>query len=1577
LADDSWGPTINFYGNWTNAGGTFNMGATAPTERWSGTNRAIYAFNGNMPNMLFSGTYVVDKNLVVGSGKTLSVTNGGALLCGTNVVSGAIFALQPGGTLGIGSAGGIVSSGSTGNIQTSTRTFNAGGSYIYNGTAAQITGTALPASANGIANLVVSNSAGVTLTAAVSVTNSLTVSSGSLALGANTVTLGTGASVFDSGVIQGSLTLQSGGKFFAGTDGGYGTATVSTNLTMTVGSTLNLDLNTTAGGANDLLIVSNTLTLNNTALVLKAPSAGASLDPSTDYILVTAGNITGTPTLSWAAGFMPVNTNNYQLVKTATSIKLHFINTAVVGSLSFQQSPLSTNAGAIISPAVTVLLLDTNNAPLTNVTVTLSLSNSAATLNGIGSQTSDAAGVVTFTNLSINTAGTYALQATAGFVPIVTNYSSAFVISNTAAARLAIVTQPSASATAGISFGTQPVIVVQDVFGNGVSNSTAVITASVGIGNLQGTTTINANGVDGRAVFGDLALTNAGSQTLILFSAGLPATNSVSINVAAGPATSLAWTVQPGTAVYGSTFGQQPSLRTRDQFGNYSAAGLPSTLTVSVSLTSGSGPLAGTISYNIGTSGNNGVVNFNNLQIKSAGNGKQLTASVGGSLSDTVSDLFTVAAAPLTVTADDKVRIVGTNNPPFTASYGGFVNGDSTGTALSGNPALSCAATPASPPGAYTISCGPGTLAASNYIFTFFNGTLTVLSSNAFIQRVANATLQLPPTPPLYGYGLTVLTNNSGGTINFNNICGFASAPGETNRLFVIERGGRIAVITNLIAPDRNVFLDISGKVDTASEGGLLGLAFHPGYATNGYFYVFYRGGDDTSSVGGGSGGHDILARYQASPPGANSASALTELKLIRQYDRADNHNAGDVHFGPDGCLYVSLGDEGWGPNSDPNYDKDYFQNAQYIDKNFFSTILRIDVDKRPGNLTPNVPHPAVPTNAAGAFYSVPADNPFIGMTNFDNRAVDPTKVRTEMYCIGLRNPWRFSFDSASGQLYCGDVGWVNREEVDIIKPGANYGWAFREGTVDGPRKSLEPGTGFTNTPPLFEYVHPSQGGGTYGTNTGNTVMGGVVYHGSRLSQLSGYYVFGDFSYSGSQAIWACKYDGTNISGFQRLTTESQIVAFGIDPSNGDVLLADNGDNLIRRLVYNTNSITGTPLPPTLADTGAFTNLLSLADSVTPLAPAPGIVRYDINVPFWSDNADKTRWFSIPNTNLNIGFSPTNNWSFPTGAVWIKHFDLEITNGVPASKRRLETRFIVKNVAGVYGVTYRWGNSLTNAALVPEEGLDEQFVIYSGSSVLRTQTWHYPSRAECLTCHTTVGGGPLGFNTPQMNRGKDYGIGIANQLTALSEAGYFSNSVPDPATLLALAHATNTAASLEFRVRSYLSANCVQCHQPGGAGPQQANWDARITMPLSSQGILNGLLVNNFGDSNNRVIKPGSLTNSILFYRVAILGADHMPPLATSIVNTQAVALLSQWITNGLVNPPSNNIISTLMSNGIFQTVLAGTPGITYIIQGATNVNGPWINLATNQADSNGLSSFGDVHSVDYSARFYRAVLAP
>ena len=162
---------------------------------------------------------------------------------------------------------------------------------------------------------------------------------------------------------------------------------------------------------------------------------------------------------------------------------------------------------------------------------------------------------------------------------------------------------------------------------------------------------------------------------------------------------------------------------------------------------------------------------------------------------------------------------------------------------------------------------------------------------------------------------------------------------------------------------------------------------------------------------------------------------------------------------------------------------------------------------------------------------------------------------------------------------------------------------------------------------------------------------------------------------------------------------------------------------------YGANqTFTTAPPPPTLADTGSFADLVTLQ-------PKPGVMAYDINVPFWSDHARKTRWFSVPDTNSFIGFNSNGNWSFPAGTLWIEHFDLELTNGVAQSARRLETRFLVRNSGGVYGITYRWDDSQTNAFLVPKEGLDEPFVIHDVGTT-RTQIWHYPARSECLTCHT-------------------------------------------------------------------------------------------------------------------------------------------------------------------------------------------------------------------------------------------------
>lgn len=734
------------------------------------------------------------------------------------------------------------------------------------------------------------------------------------------------------------------------------------------------------------------------------------------------------------------------------------------------------------------------------------------------------------------------------------------------------------------------------------------------------------------------------------------------------------------------------------------------------------------------------------------------------------------------------------------------------------------------------------------------------LSAAALI-RLPNTTLDVPLEPPTSAFAV----QEAFGTLSFSTPVALVTPPGETNRLFIVEQAGVISVITNLAAPNRTVFLDITGRVLPPSqfetEQGLLGLAFHPRHASNGYFYVFYTGNDTTT----GFGRHDIVSRFQLLGGNPNQGDPNSELKLIRQQDEASNHNGGDLHFGPDGYLYISTGDEGGG--------NDTYANSQRIDKDFFSAILRIDVDQRPGNLLPNV-HPSTTPN-----YFIPADNPFIGATSFNGSAVNPADVRTEFWAVGMRNPWRMSFDPATGDLLCGDVGQSAREEVDLIIRGGNYGWNYREGKIARPGSGAPP-AGFSAIDPLLDY--PRSG---VSTNIGTVVIGGITYRGTRIPQLYGAYVFAD---SGSGNIWAMRHDKTNATSWYWLATHGAISSFGRDPRNGDILMAVLGANRIRRLAPSTG--TGTPLPATLADTGAFSDLESLT-------PHAGIVPYELNVPFWSDGALKSRWFSIPDTNQTMTFSAQGNWAFPTGGVWIKHFELELTNGMAASRRRLETRLLVKNAGGVHGFTYRWGDSTSNASLVAPEGLDEAFVISDGG-LLRTQVWHYPSRSECQACHTAAGGYIMGFNTAQLNRSHDMGEGVAPQIQALASAGYFGNTVSNVNLLPTLPSLTNANVSREHRVRAYLAANCISCHGPGATAPAQ--WDARFVTPTAQAGLLEGPLVNDWGNPSNRVIARGSPDLSMILQRISMRGPGQMPPLASTVVDTQAVALLSAWITNDL-----------------------------------------------------------------------------
>ena len=285
------------------------------------------------------------------------------------------------------------------------------------------------------------------------------------------------------------------------------------------------------------------------------------------------------------------------------------------------------------------------------------------------------------------------------------------------------------------------------------------------------------------------------------------------------------------------------------------------------------------------------------------------------------------------------------------------------------------------------------------------------------------------------------------------------SARDGSNRLFIVEQSGKIRVMASPTATTATTFLDLTAKISCCGERGLLGLAFHPQYATNRKFYVNYTRIFD---------GTTVVAEYQASAGNPNLADT-TERVLFTVNQPFTNHNGGMIAFGQDGFLYVGMGDGGDG--NDPG------NRAQNIEE-LLGKMLRIDVNNK----------------ATGLEYALPSDNPFVGVAG-----------RDEIYATGLRNPWRFSFDRQTGELYAGDVGQGVIEEVDIIRRGGNYGWRVLEGT-----RCTNLGPGACNNSafvaPIYEYQH---GGG----DCAGSITGGYVYRGTRGTFAAGAYVFGDFCY--------------------------------------------------------------------------------------------------------------------------------------------------------------------------------------------------------------------------------------------------------------------------------------------------------------------------------------------------------------------------------------------------------------------------------------------------------------------------------
>lgn len=717
----------------------------------------------------------------------------------------------------------------------------------------------------------------------------------------------------------------------------------------------------------------------------------------------------------------------------------------------------------------------------------------------------------------------------------------------------------------------------------------------------------------------------------------------------------------------------------------------------------------------------------------------------------------------------------------------------------------------------------------------------------------------------------------------------FVTAEPQTGRLWIIDQRSAYGPtrIARTTGEPGALGLETLLQMD---EGLAYSIAFHPDFLKNGQVFI----GWNTQS--GSKRRSTRITRYQVgreAPYGLDPASELTILEWP-----SAGHDGAALAFGLDGMLYITSGDG--------TSDSDTDVVGQDLSR-LTAKVLRIDVDY------PQAERP----------YSVPPDNPFVNTQG----------ARPETWAIGLRNPWRMTTDPVTGQIWVGSNGQDLWEHVFLLARGANYGWSVFEGSHPFylERKLAD----IPRTPPTAEHPH----------SEARSLTGGVVYHGAKLPELRGAYLYGDYS---TGKIWGLRHDGEQVVWHKELAdTSLAITAFAVD-LDGELLIADHrgdGQGGLYTLEPNAGKNTEATFPRRLSETGLFR-------SVPDHRMHPGAIPYDVNAALWSDGAHKARWLVLPATMTQdgrdvparISFSRDRTWELPEGTVLVKSFALERQEGQPRSRRWIETRLLTRQQGEWVGYSYRWNDEQTDAVLVEKDGADQEFVIGTAGGE-RRQTWHYPSRSECMVCHSRAANFVLGVSTEQLNRNFDYGDSddggvVDNQLRVFEHLGLLhidyqaeaseylleqlratGMSAEDAAKQVAEATASrgqrSAAAStllarspdhyrrlpdpyderepIDRRARAYLHANCAQCHVEAGGGNAQI--DVRFSLDRDQMRLIDiEPLHDRFGIAGAKLVAPGEPDRSVLLRRISIRGRGQMPQLATSLVDQRAVELIRAWI---------------------------------------------------------------------------------
>lgn len=688
---------------------------------------------------------------------------------------------------------------------------------------------------------------------------------------------------------------------------------------------------------------------------------------------------------------------------------------------------------------------------------------------------------------------------------------------------------------------------------------------------------------------------------------------------------------------------------------------------------------------------------------------------------------------------------------------------------------------------------------------------------------------------------------------------GLFQRPGDNLRWYVTERAGRIVHFPNVPSAksgDLRVALDLRDVTMSDWDCSLAGVAFPPDFTTSKQAFVSY------CYVGPETGGKlQLRVSRFATTDGGDTFDRSSEAVLV-SLDHpggdlepyAGLHTADAVRFGPDGYLYVAIGDGGpQGPLGG--------EHAQDTN-DLRGKLLRIDVSDTTLSLTKDF----VPGRQRVAA-KFPAGNPFVASGG--NAAV---------YAYGFRNPWQWHFDRATGAIWLGDVGDNSREEInrDVVA-GGNYGWAIFEGRACtkyfGAASCEDPSLKL----PLLDYQHG------FGPDLGNSVTGGVVYRGTGVSSLTGSYIFGD---SSSGHVWAVR----NVDALpEGSKPPKELIVDGVPVSS---FAEDQDGELFATILYPTSQypsgkilaleeapvvdgpLVGGP-PERLSQTGCF-------EASDPKRPVDALVPYEPNARLWSDGATKRRWVALPD-NGQITVRADGSFELPPGAVLVKEFAVD--------GKLVETRFFVRQEDNAHwvGYTYAWNDDQSDATLVGPEGA--QLEVNGG-------TWDIPTRAQCYRCHTNVTGLTLGLEVGQLNHNIVYPATgrSANQLFTLSSIGYLQEiEGPQPS----FPRTDDTSRSAEERARTYLHANCANCHRPGG--PTFTPLDLRWWVPLQEMGIcdqrptIDDLAA--YIPSEPRLLAPGAPERSVLYHRLSTTEPGvRMPPLGRSMTDPVASAVVFDWI---------------------------------------------------------------------------------